>query len=41
MSDAARQESAQAGIATAEATDFSSLLTKEFKPRSDRAKEDV
>jgi type VI secretion system protein ImpC len=41
MSDPARQELAQTGTATLETNDFSSLLTKEFKPRSDRAKEEV
>ena len=41
MSDAALQGSAQAGTTTLDANDFSSLLTKEFKPRSDRAKEEV
>ena len=41
MADSKQQSSAQAQVETMESSDFSSLLDKEFKPKSDRAKEAV
>lgn len=41
MADSKQQSSAQAQVETLESSDFSSLLDKEFKPKSDRAKEAV
>jgi len=41
MAEAEQDAQAQAETETLEAGDFSSLLTKEFKPKSDRAKEAV
>lgn len=41
MSDAALLERPAAGAAMIEASDFSALLTREFKPKSDRAREAV
>ncbi|HXI58016.1 MAG TPA: type VI secretion system contractile sheath large subunit, partial [Polyangia bacterium] len=40
MAEAEQSKEAAAG-ATAEASEFSSLLQKQFKPQSDRAKEEV
>ena len=41
MADAQKDAAAQAEGGTLEAGDFASLLTKEFKPKSDRSKEAV
>lgn len=41
MADSKQQSSAQTQVGTIESSDFSSLLNKEFKPKSDRAKEAV
>ena len=41
MAEAQEQGQAAAGGATVEASEFSSLLSKEFRPKSDRAKEEV
>lgn len=41
MADAAAQQSQSPAEATLEASEFSSLLTREFKPKSDRAREAV
>lgn len=41
MAEAKQESQAQAGAATMEASEFSSLLKKEFKPKSDRAREAV
>lgn len=41
MADSKQQAQAQAQVETIESSDFSSLLDKEFKPKSDRAKEAV
>lgn len=41
MADSKQQSSAQGQVETLETSDFSSLLDKEFKPKSDRAKEAV
>jgi type VI secretion system protein ImpC len=38
MSDAASQAGAQAGVQVQEGSDFSALLNKEFRPKSDQAK---
>jgi type VI secretion system protein ImpC len=41
MADVASQQTQAAGAATIEASEFSSLLSREFKPKSDRAREAV
>src|SRR3954452_12365457 len=41
MADPKSQQDAQAEVGTVEATEFDSLLRKEFKPKTDEAKEAV
>ena len=41
MADPKSQQDAQAEAGTVEATEFDSLLRKEFKPKTDEAKEAV
>ena len=38
MAETAQTGAAAAGVQTAEASDFSALLNKEFRPKSDQAK---
>ena len=41
MTDVETASQGQAGATSVEFDEFASLLTKEFKPKSDRAKEEV
>ncbi|HVZ87484.1 MAG TPA: type VI secretion system contractile sheath large subunit [Polyangia bacterium] len=41
MAEAEQTKAQEAGVATAEGGDFASLLQKQFKPQSDRAKDEV
>src|SRR4051812_7245677 len=41
MSDAEQQKAGQVAVETADGSDFASLLNKEFKPQSTRAREEV
>ena len=41
MSDAQEEKAGQVAVQTTETSDFASLLNKEFKPQSTRAREEV